>query len=87
MPPQLSLIIPVYRVEQYLPECLASILNQTDGEQIEILIIDDGSPDSSGELADAFARRHSFIRVVHKRNEGVAAARNTGLYLAKGEWI
>ena len=87
MPPQLSLIIPVYRVEQYLPECLASILNQTDGEQIEILIIDDGSPDSSGELADAFARRHSFIRVVHKRNEGVAAARNTGLHLAKGEWI
>lgn len=87
MPPQLSIIIPVYQVERYLPQCLTSILEQSDGGQIEILIIDDGSPDRSGEIADAFARRHPFIQVIHKKNEGVAAARNTGIHLAKGEWL
>jgi len=87
MQPQLSIIIPVYKVEKYLKQCLESILKEVDGRQVEVLVIDDGSPDRCGEIADSFARAHPFVRVLHKQNEGVAAARNTGIGMAKGEWL
>lgn len=85
----LSVIIPVYNVEQYLTKCLQSIL---DGEEktlarIEVLIVDDGSTDSSGVIADEFARKYPCVRVIHKQNAGVAAARNTGLCSARGKWL
>lgn len=74
----ISIIIPVYNVEKYLAECIESILQQ-DYERIEVLLIDDGSTDKSGEICDVFASRDSRIKVFHKENEGVAATRNYGL--------
>ncbi len=86
--PRLSVIIPVYKVERYLKRCLHSVLKGIkDEEAVEVLIIDDGSPDSSGKIADSCARKYSFVRVIHKENEGVAIARNTGIRLAKGDWL
>lgn len=85
--PLLSIIIPVYRVEKYIRRCLGSILNGIRDENVEVLIIDDGSPDNSGKIADSCARKHPLIQVIHQENEGVAAARNTGIHLAKGEWL
>lgn len=89
MEPLLSIIIPVYKVEKYLPQCLESIVRQVEEEkgEVEVLVIDDGSPDASGKLADACAKRHSFVRVIHRKNGGVAAARNTGLDQARGGWL
>ncbi len=86
---QLSIIIPVYKVEKYLPQCLDSIVAGINGKgsDVEVLVIDDGSPDRSGEIADNYACRYPYIRVIHKQNEGVAAARNTGMAAAKGEWL
>lgn len=85
---KLSVIIPVYKVEKYLRRCLCSVLNGIKNEEaVEVLIIDDGSPDRSGKIADSCARKYPFVRVIHKENEGVAAARNTGIRLAKGEWL
>jgi len=78
MSPHLSIIIPVYRVEKYLSKCLDSIVNQVKGRETEIIIIDDGSPDRSGEIADKYALEYSFEKVIHKANAGVATARNTG---------
>ena len=74
---QLSIIIPVYKVEEYIGKCLQSIVDggrKCPGE-FEVIVVDDGSPDSSGDIADSFAKKHSFIKVIHKNNEGVAAAR------------
>lgn len=87
MEPQLSIIIPVYKVEKYLGQCLQSILKGMEGRPVEVLAVDDGSPDASGEIADAFARDYAALRVIHKPNEGVAAARNTGILLARGKWL
>lgn len=82
--PLISVIVPVYNVERYLPECLDSILAQTY-ENLEILLVDDGSADSSGRICDEYGRRDSRIRVFHRENRGVAASRNLGMDEARGE--
>jgi len=86
MVPKVSVIVPVYNVERYLQQCLDSILNQTL-EDIEVLCIDDGSTDTSGELLDNYARRDNRVRVFHQRNKGYGAAMNAGLDAAAGEYI
>ena len=82
----LSVIIPVYNVREYLKKCLDSVINQTY-TNLEIILIDDGSNDGSGDLCDAFLQKDDRIRVVHQSNQGLAVARNVGLDMANGEWI
>ena len=85
--PKLSIVIPVYRVQDYLPACLDSAI-LPGREDYEIIVVDDGSPDRSGEIAEEYARRHpGLIRVIHQSNGGLGAARNTGLEAAKGEYL
>ena len=84
--PQVSIVVPVYNVEKYLPECIESILVQTF-VNFELLLIDDGTPDQSGIICDEYAKKDSRIRVFHKQNGGVSSARNLGLREAKGEWV
>lgn len=84
--PLISVVVPVYNVEAYLDKCIASILGQTY-RNLEILLVDDGSPDGSGAICDAWAAKDDRIRVIHKENNGAGAARNTGLDLARGEFI
>lgn len=86
MDPQISIIVPVYNVEQYLPQCIDSILDQTFSD-FELLLIDDGSPDKSGEICDEYAKKDNRIRVFHKENGGVSSARNLGLDNAESEWV
>ena len=86
MTPLISIIVPVYKVEQFLPRCIDSILNQTFTD-FELLLIDDGSPDNSGAICDEYALKDKRVRVFHKENGGVSSARNVGLDNAKGEWI
>lgn len=76
--PKVSVIIPIYNVENYLEQCIESIRNQTICD-IEIILVEDGSPDKSGELCDAYAKKDPRIRVYHKQNEGVSLARNFGI--------
>lgn len=82
----LSVIVPVYNVEEYLDKCVASIVAQTY-RMLEIILIDDGSDDNSGKLCDEWKKRDSRIVVVHKKNEGLVKARKTGVQLAKGSYI
>lgn len=82
----ISIIVPVYNVESYLCRCLDSILNQTYNN-IEIILVDDGSTDRSGEICDAYKEKDSRISVIHKLNGGLSSARNCGLEIAKGEYI
>lgn len=82
----ISVIIPVYNVEKYLSECLDSVINQTY-KNIEIILIDDGSKDSSGKICDEYAQKDTRFKVIHKENGGVSAARNTGLDVAQGAYI
>ncbi len=84
--PKVSVIVPVYKVEKYLPECIESILAQTFTD-FELILVDDGSPDNSGKICDDYAARDSRIRVFHKENGGVSSARNLGLDNARGEWV
>lgn len=81
-----SIIIPIYNVEQYVRECLESVMNQTY-KKIEIILIDDGSTDRSGEIADNFALKDNRIKVIHKKNGGLSDARNAGIRAATGEYI
>lgn len=84
---RLSIVIPIYKVEEYLPKCLDSVL-LPGREDYEILAVDDGSPDRSGEIAEEYAARHpGLIRVIHQENGGLGAARNTGLEAAEGEFL
>lgn len=82
----ISVIVPVYNVSAYLPECLDSILSQ-DYEKLEVILIDDGSTDDSGAICDAYAQRDGRIRVIHQKNGGAAAAKNAGLRAATGEYL
>lgn len=82
----ISIIVPVYKAELFLPRCIDSILTQTFTD-FELLLIDDGSPDNSGSICDEYALKDKRIRVFHKENGGVSSARNLGLDNAKGEWI
>ncbi|MBQ8684595.1 MAG: glycosyltransferase [Clostridia bacterium] len=81
-----SIIIPVYNVEKYLPICIESVVNQTY-RALELLLIDDGSTDNSGKICDEYAGKDSRIKVLHKENGGVSLARNIGLDKASGEYI
>ncbi|TDL61521.1 glycosyltransferase [Rhodococcus qingshengii] len=83
---KISVIIPVYNVEKYLTRCIESVINQSY-KDIEIVLINDGSPDSSGDICDYYASNDSRIRVIHKKNEGVSQARNSGLEVINGEYI
>ncbi len=84
--PLISVIVPVYGVEEYLPACIDSIIAQTY-ENLEIILVDDGSPDNCGKICDAYAEKDSRIKVIHKENGGVSSARNAGLDIASGEYI
>lgn len=86
MRPKISVIIPVYKVEKYIQHCVDSILNQTL-QDIEVILIEDGSPDLCGEICDAYRQQDHRVSVVHKKNSGVSAARNIGLSIASGEYI
>ena len=83
-----SVIVPVYRVEEYLLTCVDSLLSQENmRDQMEILLIDDGSPDRCGEICDRLAEVYEEIRVFHKKNGGLSSARNSGIQEAKGQYI
>ncbi len=82
----ISVIVPVYNVEIYLEDCVKSVIAQTY-KQLEIILVDDGATDASGSMCDAFARMDERIKVIHQANAGLSAARNTGLQVAKGEYI
>lgn len=84
--PEISIIVPIYKVEEYLPRCIDSILAQTFID-FELLLIDDGSPDRSGLLCDAYAEKDERIRVFHKENGGVSSARNCGLDHFTGNYV
>ena len=84
--PLISVIVPVYKVEAYLDRCVASIVNQTY-RNLEIILVDDGSPDNCGVMCDAWAERDSRIKVIHKENGGLSDARNAGMAVASGEYI
>ena len=84
--PLVSVIVPVYNVEKYLRQCLNSIVNQTY-QNLEIILIDDGSPDDSGMICDEYAAKDERIRVFHQKNAGLSAARNSGLNTMSGEYV
>lgn len=84
--PQISVIVPVYKVEPYLQKCIDSILAQTFRD-IEVILVDDGSPDNCPAICDAAAEKDERVRVIHQKNGGLSAARNAGLDIARGEWI
>lgn len=86
MAPLVSIIVPVFKVEEYLPFCIESIQAQTYSNW-ELILIDDGSPDRSGLICDEYANYESRIRVFHKGNSGVSSSRNLGIENARGEWI
>lgn len=81
-----SIIIPVYKVEKYLSKCIESILKQTYFD-LELILVDDGSPDKCPEICDTYASKDERVVVIHQKNAGVSAARNAGLEKAKGEYI
>lgn len=84
--PEISVIVPVYKAEQYLERCVKSILEQTY-QNFELILVDDGSPDNSSSLCDEWAKNDNHIYVIHKENGGASSARNAGLKIAKGNWI
>lgn len=84
--PLVSVIVPVYRVEKYLDRCLNSIVDQTY-KDIEIILVDDGSPDSCPKMCDEWAKKDNRIKVIHKQNEGLTSARKAGLFIADGEYV
>ena len=81
-----SIIVPMYNVENYLCECIDSLLNQTLSN-IEVILVDDGSPDNCGTIADEYALEDNRVKVIHQENQGLGPARNTGMKLATGEYI
>lgn len=84
--PLISVIIPVYKVEKFLHRCVDSVINQTY-KNLEIILIDDGSPDNCGNICDEYAKKDTRIKVIHQENQGLSGARNSGLNIAKGEYI
>ena len=82
----ISIIIPVYKVEKYLEKGIQSVINQTY-ENLQIILVDDGSPDNCGKICDEYAKKDHRIEVIHKSNGGLSDARNKGLEIAKGEYI
>lgn len=84
--PKISISVPVYKVEKYLDNCIKSLIDQTLND-IEIILVDDGSPDSCGDICDKYAEMDNRIRVIHKENGGLGAARQSGLEAARGEYF
>lgn len=84
--PKLSIIVPVYNVEKYLDECVNSLLSQTL-EDIEVILVDDQSPDNCPRICDEYTHKDSRVQVIHKKNAGLGFARNSGLDVAKGEYV
>ena len=84
--PLISIIVPCYNVEKYLPKCEESIINQAY-RNLEIILVDDGSPDNCGQMCDEYARKDSRIRVLHKENGGLSDARNVAIDVAKGDYF
>jgi glycosyltransferase involved in cell wall biosynthesis len=84
--PLISIIVPVYNAQEYLSKCIESILNQTM-EDFELILVNDGSKDKSPEICDEYSLKDSRIKVIHKKNEGVSIARNTGINISKGTYI
>lgn len=84
--PRFSIVVPVYNTECYLQECLDSLCNQKYSD-FEVILVDDGSTDESGIICDEYSEKHGFITTIHKQNAGVIEARNTGLKMAKGNYI
>lgn len=82
----ISVIVPVYKVENYLDKCIRSLVDQTY-ENLEIILVDDGSPDRCGEICDTWAAKDSRIRVIHKKNGGLSDARNAGMAVATGKYM
>ena len=84
--PLISIIIPVYNVEIFLEECLQSVMTQSY-QNLELILINDGSTDDSGKICDLYKTKDDRIIVIHKENEGISTARNIGLNVSKGEYI
>lgn len=84
--PAISIIIPVYNAEKYLRRCIESVLSQSFTD-FELILVDDGSKDSSPQICDEYVAKDDRVRVIHKENGGVSAARNDGLDIAKGEYV
>lgn len=84
--PELSIIVPIYKVEKYLPKCIESILNQSFTD-FELILVDDGSPDHCGLICDEYAGKDSRVKVIHQNNQGVSAARNAALDVAEGKYL
>lgn len=82
----ISIVVPIYNVEKYIPECVDSIIAQTY-ENIEIILVNDGSTDNSGSVCEEYAKKDARIKVIHKKNGGLSDARNAGIKIAKGEYI
>lgn len=84
--PKVSIIVPMYKVEKYIRNCVESLMGQTLVD-IEIVLVDDGSPDTCGEIADAYARKDARIKVIHQQNSGLGPARNSGMAASSGEYV
>ena len=84
--PKISVIVPVYKCEQYIHRCVNSILNQTFSD-FELILVDDGSPDNCGKICEEYAKKDFRVKVIHQVNQGQAAARNNGVKEAQGEWL
>lgn len=86
MRPKISIIVPVYNVEKYLDRCISSLINQSLRD-IEIILVDDGSPDRCPQMCDNYAKIDPRLKVIHKKNEGLGKARNSGIKIAEGEYV
>ncbi|MDR7073361.1 glycosyltransferase [Fictibacillus barbaricus] len=86
MRPVLSIVVPIYKVENYLENCINSILSQTYSD-FELILVNDGSPDNCGEICEYYKRKDKRVKIIHKENGGVSSARNKGIEISKGEYI
>ncbi|MDQ1143763.1 glycosyltransferase involved in cell wall biosynthesis [Bacillus sp. SORGH_AS 510] len=83
---KVSVIVPIYNVEKFLSKCIETIINQSY-KNLEIILVDDGSPDRSGEICDEYAAKDKRIKVIHQKNSGVSSARNAGINAATGDYV